>query len=65
MAKTCATFKQADLVRAVKAARAAGLEIARTEIAPDGRIILVHHAEEADAQSAFDAWKGQRNARSS
>ncbi|WP_152048261.1 excisionase family DNA-binding protein [Aureimonas psammosilenae] len=36
------TFKQSDLLRAVKAARSAGLEIHQTEIHPDGRIILRH-----------------------
>lgn len=40
--RTAATFKQADFERAVKAARASGLDIYRTEVAKDGRIILVH-----------------------
>lgn len=42
MSRTPARFKQADLTRAVKAARAAGLEVTRTEITKDGRIVLVH-----------------------
>lgn len=65
MSRTVATFKHADLVRAVKAARAAGLEVTRTEIAPDGRIVLVHKAD-ASAQvsaSPYDAWKAANGSR--
>lgn len=36
------TFKQADLERAIRAARACDLPIVRTEVTKDGRIILVH-----------------------
>jgi hypothetical protein len=42
MARTPANFKQTDMVRAVKAALAAGLDVMRTEIAPDGTIRLIH-----------------------
>jgi hypothetical protein len=35
-----ARFKQADLTRAYKAAAAAGVKVARVEIAPDGKISL-------------------------
>lgn len=64
MAGTRATFKQADLTRAVKAARAAGLDVARTEIGPDGKIVLVHHAETiSGALSPLDEWKAKKNAR--
>jgi hypothetical protein len=34
-------FRQRDVTRAVKAARAAGVEIARIEIHSDGKIIVV------------------------
>ncbi len=34
-------FRQRDVSRALRAARAAGVEIARVEIGTDGRIILV------------------------
>jgi hypothetical protein len=40
MAHGPATFKQSDLVRALKAARAAGVDIARFEI-ENGKIIIV------------------------
>ena len=35
------TFRQADVERAVRAADKAGVELARIEIAKDGKIILV------------------------
>ena len=64
MAKTVATFRQADLTRAVKAARAVGLDVVATEIAPDGTIRLVHKAGSApDISDPFDAWKAKRDAR--
>jgi len=65
VSRTPATFKQCDLARAWKTARAAGLEVTRTEIAPDGRIVLVHKAE-ASAQvpaSLYDAWKAANGSR--
>jgi hypothetical protein len=34
-------FRQSDLTRALKAARAAGIEIARFEIEKDGKIVVV------------------------
>lgn len=42
MARTPANFKQADMVRAIKAALAAGVDVVRTEVAPDGTIRLIH-----------------------
>jgi hypothetical protein len=35
------TFKEADLARALRAARKAGIELARIEIDRDGKIVLV------------------------
>lgn len=66
MAGVRASFKQADLTRAVKAARAAGLNVARIEIDPDGKIVLVHNTETISGPlSALDEWKAKKNARSS
>ena len=45
-----ATFRQSDLVRALKAARAAGVEVDRVEIGPDGRMVVVLSREGAAAQ---------------
>jgi hypothetical protein len=36
-----ATFKQADLTRALRAVEKAGCDVVRAEIARDGRIVLV------------------------
>jgi hypothetical protein len=35
------TFKQTDLTRAIKGARAAGIDVARIELNKNGRIIIV------------------------
>jgi hypothetical protein len=34
-------FRQSDLTKALKAAKAAGSEVARVEIAPDGKLVMV------------------------
>lgn len=41
MANRVAAFNQADVVRAVRAAHKAGLPIARVEIEPGGKIVVV------------------------
>lgn len=41
MANTRATFKQADLTRAYKGVTAAGVEVERVEIDPEGKIIII------------------------
>ena len=51
-----ATFRQTDLTRALKGARAAGVEIAQVEIDKDGRIIVV--AAKSNEQSSNG---GERN----
>jgi hypothetical protein len=64
MARRPATFKQTDIVRAVKAARAAGLNVAGFELALDGRTIkIVERSENEVARSPFDQWKVNRDAR--
>lgn len=64
MARSPASFKQADLARAMKAVRAAGLDVARTDILPDGTIRLIHKAEvTSDPATPFDQWKAKRDAR--
>ena len=56
-----ASFRQADVRRAWAAARKDGKEVVRTEIRPDGRIVLVHKADVAiaPADAALEAWKGK------
>jgi len=57
-------FRQADLVRAVRAAKACGLDVVRTEIGTDGKIVLVHALDVAAAPaSPFDEWKAKKDAR--
>lgn len=55
------TFKQADLERAIRAARACDLPVFRSEITRDGRITLVHFdgtgvAAAANGDSALNEW---------
>lgn len=65
MAGKRATFTQADVTRAAKALRAAGLDVVRTEIAPDGKLVFVHNQETiSDQASALDQWRAKRDARS-
>jgi hypothetical protein len=42
-------FRQTDLTRALKGARAAGIEISRVEIDRDGRIVVVVAKREKDS----------------
>ena len=56
-----ATFREADILRAITAARKAGLPVARTEIMADGRIVL-HHAAEAPAADPYEEWRRAREA---
>lgn len=41
MGRAAATFKQSDLTRALKGAKAAGVAVARVEVGTDGKIIIV------------------------
>ena len=58
MSRRPATFKQADLQRALRAARAAGVEVERVEIdAATGRIIIViARGTDAVNGNALDDW---------
>ena len=41
MSRAPSTFRQSDITRAIRAARKAGVENVRDEIAKDGRIVIV------------------------
>jgi hypothetical protein len=41
MSRSTSTFRQSDLTRAIRGARNAGIDVARAEIAKDGKIIIV------------------------
>ena len=47
MPRTACTFKQSDVTKALRAARDAGLSLARVEIGRDGKIIMVPGKPEA------------------
>jgi len=64
MARSAGHFRQSDITRAIKAAVAGGLAVSRTEIAPDGRIVLIHAPElPSEPQNDYDQWKAKRDAR--
>jgi hypothetical protein len=58
-----AKFTQADLQRALRAAKAEGIPIERIEIEPGKIIVITRNAEGADPSSPFDEWRAKRNAR--
>jgi hypothetical protein len=53
-----AAFRQRDVTAAVKAVAAAGHVVARVEITPDGRIVVItaKGGEDDSAKSAVDRW---------
>jgi hypothetical protein len=55
------SFRQADLSRALKATVAAGLEVARVELDPTGRIVITTKQDaEAVPATDFDKWRAGR-----
>jgi hypothetical protein len=51
------TFKEVDLVRALRAAKKAGVNIARAEVARDGTIVLVLNRDgETPPDSERNEW---------
>jgi hypothetical protein len=46
------TFRQGDVTRAIKATKAAGVDIGRIEIAKDGRIVIIPAAGTAEIRAA-------------
>ena len=58
-------LRQVDLKRAIKTARAAGLEILRLEILADGRIVLITaNNGESSLTSDLDRWMEKQRAAS-
>jgi hypothetical protein len=59
MPKGPLTFKQTDLLRAIRTSQKAGLSIARVEIDRDGKIVVVVGGEGMGAQeSTANEWDG-------
>ena len=56
VARSACTFKKVDVTRAVEATRAAGIEVARVEVATDGRIIIVAGKPEESAGGVANPW---------
>jgi hypothetical protein len=54
MARAPANFRQADVTRALRAAKAAGVDIARIEIAKDGRIVIIAAGDRLVPQDDLD-----------
>jgi hypothetical protein len=63
MARAPSTFRRQDVTRAVKAVTAAGVDIARVEIARDGRIIIVTAEAQPAVQDDLDRELEEFNAR--
>ena len=57
------TFKQADLTRALRAARGAGVEIGTIEVTRDGTIRILTGPAAPLPTDHYDAWKAKRDAR--
>lgn len=67
MGRRAATYTQSSMTRAVKAALAAGLDVDRVEVLPDGTFaVITKGQEDADkcGLSPFDQWRATKNARS-
>ena len=54
MTRAPATFRQSDITRAIRAARKAGVENLRVEIAKDGRIVIVTGGAQPAVQDDLD-----------
>ena len=63
MARAPSTFRQQDVTRAVKAVTAAGVDIARVEIARDGRTVIVTAEAQPAVQDDLDRELEEFNAR--
>jgi hypothetical protein len=51
MARAPSTFRQQDVARAIRAAIAAGVDIARIEVAKDGTIVIVTASQDREPKA--------------
>ena len=66
MSRGLHAFKQTDVTRAIKAAEAAGKEVARVEIDRDGKIVIVVGKQEMPkVETDVDRWLQEHNAHQS
>ena len=63
MTRAPSTFRQQDVTRAIRAAIAAGVDIARIEVAKDGRIVIVTGGADPAVQDDLDRELEQFRAR--
>ena len=64
MARKPATFKQADVTRAVRGAVAAGVDVTCIEIdARTGNIVISTPRVHSQSVAPYDVWKAESNAR--
>jgi hypothetical protein len=54
MARAPSTFRQADVTKAVKAVRSAGVDIVRVELTKDGKIVIVTGEAQPAVQDDLD-----------
>ena len=54
MARAPSPFRQADVTKAVKAVRAAGVDIVRVELTNDGKIVIVIGEAQPTVQDDLD-----------
>jgi hypothetical protein len=50
------TFRQRDVTRAIRGARAAGIDVARIEIGNDGKIVILPTQSAAAPETARNEW---------
>ncbi|MEI9403386.1 hypothetical protein [Mesorhizobium argentiipisi] len=56
MAARAASFRQVDVSRAIKAAASAGMKVARVEIDPTGKIVVVAVGQAPEPANELDKW---------
>ncbi len=56
MARGRLSFKQSDVVRAIKGVQAAGLEVAGVEIDREGRIVITTGTATAERAPEYNEW---------
>jgi len=56
MSRGTCCFKKGDIRRAVEAVRAAGEAVARVEVGPDGKVIVVISKPDGSGSSKVNEW---------
>jgi hypothetical protein len=56
MARAPSTFRQADVTKAVKAVRSAGVDIVRVELTKDGKIVIITAPATEPSQAEENSW---------